>query len=112
MAVSYTHLDVYKRQGQSYTVRLTSDGSLTYTGVSLNVTYGGACTPAWTNGTGGSGGGSNGESGVNGTANTGGGGGAETAGGSGVVVIRYPAGSWRSGNNSIATCLLYTSRCV
>ncbi len=89
--------------GQSYTVRLTSDGSLTYTGVSLNVTYGGACTPAWTNGTGGSGGGSNGESGVNGTANTGGGGGAETAGGSGVVVIRYPAGSWRSGDNSIAT---------
>jgi hypothetical protein len=76
---------------------------LQYTGVSLNVTYGGACTPAWTNGTGGSGGGSNGESGVNGTANTGGGGGAETAGGSGVVVIRYPAGSWRSGDNSIAT---------
>ncbi len=89
--------------GQSYTIRLTSDVSLSGTGVSLNVTYSGACTPAWTNGTGGNGGGSNGESGVNGTANTGGGGGAETAGGSGVVVIRYPAGSWRSGDNSIAT---------
>ncbi|MBS1684117.1 MAG: T9SS type A sorting domain-containing protein [Bacteroidetes bacterium] len=58
---------------------------------------------SWTNGTGGVGGGSNGESGTPGTSGLGGGGGAETAGGSGVVILRYPGGKWTSGNTAVAT---------
>ena len=74
--------------GQTLTVRFTSDGSVTYSGLNASVSYSGNC---WVNGTGGIGGGGNGES-TAGTANTGGGGGAERAGGSGIVIVRYPKG--------------------
>lgn len=58
---------------------------------------------SWTNGTGGIGGGSNGESGTSGTAGLGGGGGAETAGGAGIIILRYPGGQWTSSNTAVAT---------
>jgi hypothetical protein len=88
--------------GQTLTVRFKSDGSVVNSGLNSTISFTGGCSPVWSNGSGGSGGGGNGES-TNGLANTGGGGGAERAGGSGVVIIRYPIGTWSSSNTTVAT---------